>query len=84
MPAQSQQMKHQSKVQYVPETTKKMPEQNHKTLFCNLHSGSKPISQIPKALSTLNRELLTHPLNCTGITRYINNMFSMWYAFFII
>ena len=69
---------------YVPETTKKIPEHNHKKLFCYPHSGSKHISQLPKVLSTLNREFSMHPLNCTRIIRCINIMFNMWHAFFII
>ena len=84
MPAQSQKTKHQRKLLHVPGTTEKIPQQNHKKLFCNLHSGPKHISQLSKALLTLNKELLMHTLNCTWITRYINNiMFSMWLAFFI-
>ena len=70
---------------YVSESTRKIPEQNHKKLFFYFHSGSKHISQLHKALSTLNREFLMYPLNCTRITRHINNiMFRMWYVFFVI
>ena len=71
-------------VTFVPGTTEKLLQQNHKTLFCYLHSGPKHISQLSKALLTLNKEFIIHTLNCTWITRYINNiMFSMWLAFFI-
>ena len=70
---------------YISESTRKIPEQNRKKLFFYFHSGSKHISQLHKALSNLNREFLMYPLNCTRITRHINNiMFRMWYVFFVI